>query len=180
MAGKKRIPFEINKENLLKTFEYKKDTGELFWKHPTGRRVLKGRKAGCVVFFHGNPYVSVGLFRKNHLVHRLIWLIETGRFPKYQIDHIDGDTTNNRITNLRDVSIKEQSKNLSRRATNTSGVTGVTWDRHARAWTAQIQVDKKAVYLGNFKDNAFEEAVKARKEAEKIYGFHPNHDRVKA
>lgn len=169
----------LTRERILEIFTYDKDEGTLYWKNPTGNRAKKGMLAGNKCRFHGNDYIQLRVEGNNFLLHRLIWFIEYGKFPKFQIDHIDGNGMNNKIGNLRDVTTQEQCKNLSRRETNTSGVTGVTWNKNLRAWVAQISVDKKAIYLGQFNDPAFEAAVKLRKEAERKYGFHENHDRKK-
>ena len=58
---------------------------------------------------------------------------------------------------------------------NTSGVTGVTWNSDRKKWMAQIKVKGKNIYLGLFVD--FNNAAKARAEAEVKHGFHKNHGR---
>ena len=63
--------------------------------------------------------------------------------------------------------------NRTKAANNTSGVTGVGWDRSKTRWVAHIKKNGKYKALGAFR--SFAEAVAARKEAEKMFGFHPNH-----
>lgn len=179
MVMTKRKKPKLTRKRLLHIFSYDRDQGRLIWKNPTGNRVKIGAPAGNLCRFHGNDYIQLRVQTQNFLIHRLIWFIEKGSFPKHQIDHIDGNGLNNRIENLRDVTIAEQAKNLSRRETNTSGVTGVVWNKNTRAWIAQISTNGQPVYLGQFTDPAFEKAVKVRKEAEAKYGFHKNHDRIK-
>lgn len=176
---KPRKHTKLTREHLLEIFTYDRNAGKVFWKKPTGNRVKPGRAAGNKCRFHGNEYIQVRVQRTNFLMHRLIWFLEYGEFPKGQIDHIDGNGLNNKIENLRDVTVQEQAKNLSRRMTNSSGITGVTWNKNLRAWVAQISVNNQAIYIGHFKDDSFEQAVKARKDAEIKFGFHKNHDRVK-
>ena len=90
-----------------------------------------------------------------------------------QVDHIDHDRLNNRIENLRLVTNSINGKNTKMHKNNTTGVTGVTFDKNRNKYKAQIVVNHKLDNLGRF--NTFEEAVQARLQAEIKYGFHRNH-----
>jgi hypothetical protein len=105
----------------------------------------------------------------------VIWCHVYGEWPEKNlvIDHINGDEKDNRIQNLRLVTHSENNKNSSRPKSNTSGVIGVHKKRGK--WIAQIQENYKKITVGSF--DSFEDAVKARKEAELKYGFHENHGR---
>jgi len=92
-----------------------------------------------------------------------------------ECDHIDGDTLNNNIGNLRSVSSTGNSRNQRKKDNNTSGFTGVYYHKTARKWTAQICIKGKCMNLGSFKEKS--DAIEARKEANIKYGFHPNHGR---
>ena len=93
-----------------------------------------------------------------------------------QIDHINHIRNDNRLMNLRLVSAKVNSRNMSKKTCNTSGLTGVYYaSRYVNPWRALIRVDGKRVTLGSFATK--EEAKLARKNAEIKYGFHPNHGR---
>lgn len=83
------------------------------------------------------------------------------------VDHIDGDTMNNRKSNLRVCETKENLRNSKHRINNTSGYKGVTWFKPTRQWMAYIMVDYKHKTLGYFDD--IEDAVEARKVAEDKY-----------
>ena len=83
------------------------------------------------------------------------------------IDHINHNTRDNRKSNLRNVTYSQNQMNTSKRHDNTSGITGVDWHKHERMCRARIQVNGKSIMLGYF--NSFEDAVKARKEAEEKY-----------
>ena len=84
-------------------------------------------------------------------------------------DHIDRNPLNNRRNNLRPATISENSYNKSKYKNNTSGVTGVNWNKNSGKWVAQIQVNNKKMGLGYF--NIKEDAIKTRLEAEaKYYG----------
>ena len=155
------------------------ETGTLFWKHrPTASRKWNERYAGTEA---GPNSISSGykqcvLLGKQYYAHRLIWLLTTGAWPVGQIDHINGNKTDNRIDNLRDVSNRENGKNQRPRKNNTSGIMGVYWYKNCRKWNAQIKVGDKLVNLGYFTE--IEDAARARKDAEMKYGFHENHGRV--
>jgi hypothetical protein len=91
------------------------------------------------------------------------------------IDHINGDRSDNRITNLRSVSHSGNTKNAKRRGDNLSGMTGVSFFRPKGTWRARINHNGETILLGYFR--TYEEAVAARKAAEKIYEYHENHGR---
>lgn len=89
-------------------------------------------------------------------------------FPKDRdVDHINHNTRDNKKVNLRICLHCDNQKNLKLSSDNTSGVTGVHWDKARNSWTVQIQVNNKLLNLGRFIN--FEDAVKTRKEAEEKY-----------
>lgn len=85
-------------------------------------RVVKDNVAGALHKKTG--YYRIGYNNKVYMVHRIVWSIFFGPLRTNEfIDHIDGDTTNNRITNLRKVDLQLNSKNSKKRKSNTTGVT---------------------------------------------------------
>lgn len=179
MANKK-LP---DPEMLRKLLDYDPETGSFTWKtrpasmfkRPRDEKTWNTKYSGkpACITAHNGGYLQCGLSGKSYLAHRIAWAIFFGTWPDGEIDHINGNRTDNRIKNLRAVSSSENSKNSSVPRTNTSGVVGVYWNTRDARWLAQIKVSRKQIYLGQFRD--FDDAVKARKEAEKKYGFHPNH-----
>lgn len=108
------------------------------------------------------------------LVHRLIWIWRFGSLaPEQYIDHINGIRTDNRIANLRVVSNQENQMNQRIRKDNKSGTTGVHWIKDKAQWEARICLRGKTITLCRTQDK--NEAIAARKEGERRYGFHPNH-----
>lgn len=93
-----------------------------------------------------------------------------------EIDHINGDPADNRPENLRAVSHQVNQQNQRRRADNSSGVTGVYWNKSANKWQAYIRTDGRMKYLGVF--DSVDDAARVRKIAENTYGFHENHGRI--
>mgnify|MGYP002682441619 CR=1 FL=1 len=94
--------------------------------------------------------VAVSVCGKKRAAHRLAWLYMTGEWPADEIDHIDGDQTNNRFANLRECSGAENKQNMRRaRRGNKSGFLGVS--RHQGQWQARIHMGGKVKRLGLFK-----------------------------
>lgn len=97
------------------------------------------------------------------IMHRAIMKAKPGKM----VDHIDGDGLNNSKSNLRSVTVKENSKNRGIFRSNTSGITGLSFNNKSRKWRVRIQVDKKLITVGYFYD--FNAAVESRKKAEEKY-----------
>jgi len=157
-------------EEADRLFTY--DGENLRWKVRPAQRVQAGDVAGALLGApKGKVYRHVRVNGKLYRAHRLIWLLVHKVWPENQIDHIDGNSLNNRLENLRDVTHAENGRNQKKRKTNTSGHTGV--GRFRDKWKAQIAVSGRVIYLGLFTD--LDEAVTARKAAEVKYNFHANH-----
>lgn len=94
----------LNRKNLKQKVGYDPLTGVLYWiEHGGGgarrgqevgwapKRLRKGRPAYRKLYFEG----------EKAYVHDVIWLYVTGDLPAFSIEHADGNTLNNRFTNLR-------------------------------------------------------------------------------
>lgn len=157
----------ITQETLLEAFAYDRGTGEVTYRKDS-RSGLAGSPAG---YPHSEGYMSVGIGGKEYLLHRVIWFMETGKWPD-QVDHIDHNRSNNRWLNLREVQSRENQLNTSKSSNNSSGHTGVRKLPSGR-WHSYIMVHRKQVSLGTF--DQIEDAIAARTAAEQQYGFHANH-----
>ena len=166
---------EITHEILLERVLYVPETGEFFLR-PNDRRIKRGATRteltpfGCkkkVIHSNGKSYIQLSICRKSMLSHRVAWFYMTGRWPEQQIDHIDGDSLNNRFSNLRDCSAKENSRNKRYKADKPQEMIGVHFVSH-RLWTARAG-DSTV----NCKTK--EEAIAARKRLLVENGFHENH-----
>lgn len=177
----------MNRDYLLECFHYEHDTGQLIWKtrpleHFKSYRSFAmangkyaNKVAGVKQESRNITYIRIKMNGKSYLAHRIIWVMFYGEWPDY-IDHINGDGEDNRLENLRNVSISLNNKNCRRRLINSSGVTGVYWYAHLSKWSARIGSDNEQIHLGVF--NSWFDAVCARKSAEYKYSFHANHDRI--
>jgi len=161
----------ITQSQLKEQLHYNPDTGIFTNRVYRSGRALKGAIAGHICNTHG--YVIIKINEKRYQAHRLAWLYMYGNFPKDDIDHINHNRADNQIVNIRAVSRQENLRNKSKSKNNTSGVIGVSWSKNAKKWYAKIAVFYKQIHLGYFTDKS--DAVNARKEAEKQYGFHKNH-----
>lgn len=141
---------------LFEVLRYEPETGLLFWTDKAHKSV-KNKQAGTpnhlgyiIVLFKGKPYKA----------HRLAWLLMNGEWPIQMIDHIDGNTSNNAWSNLRDVSNKVNQCNRHKARTDSkSGLMGASPYRNK--WRAQIKRNGVIKYLGLF--NTAQEAHEAYK-----------------
>lgn len=168
---------------LHKLLRYEPETGLLYWRPRTPNMFSCGKQSkeiscnqwnaknsGKIASWpHGCGYSSITIFGKKYLSHRIIWSIYYGENLncEIQIDHINGSRIDNKIINLRQATVTQQRMNAGTNKNNTSGCKGVFFEKRRRKWVACIGNNKKQIYLGQF-DN-FEDAVKARKNAEKLH-----------
>lgn len=179
----KRLSIPV--ETLRQLLVYDPDTGFLYWlERPkemfasdrlcnawnaklAGKRAFTAERSG---------YGTGSILGCLYCAHRVAWALYYGSWPQFEIDHINGIRSDNRIVNLRCVHHADNLKNQKLRSTNTSGVTGVYFCNTYKKWVSKIKVNYKNISLGYY--SSFQEAVKARKLAELIYNFHPNHGRA--
>lgn len=140
----------LTPERLKSVLHYDPETGLFTWlvDMKTGRgngriHITAGSKAGTP----DRGYTRIGVDGTRYWAHRLAFLWMTGSFPKLHVDHMDGDHSNNKWVNLRDVSHMVNMQNRRKPAAGSAyGLLGVAAN-HKR-FLAQIVVDKKYIYLG--------------------------------
>lgn len=181
---------ELTYAEISKLLKYEPETGKLFWlprpvemfsdaflgsswSAKKWNTRYAGKEALTALDLGGYKYGQI--YKTPHRAHRVGWLLHFGFWPKYQIDHINGIRTDNRIENLRDVTNAENSKNHCLRSDNQSGVPGVGWCKKKQQWRARINVLGQETHIGY--SNDFETAVQMRQEAAAKRGFHSNHGR---
>ena len=175
-------------DDLSQLIQYDPGTGGMVWKvRPASmfRPKAQSSKAAAASWNakwagkpalnarHNEGYRVGAVYGKLFLAHRVAFALHHGRWPRGEVDHINGMRDDNRAMNLRDVTRLVNRRNLSRSSKNTSGITGVCWDATRGKWKSSIQVKGRTVNLGRF-DNMVD-AAEARKSAELEYGFHENH-----
>lgn len=136
-------------KRVRELLEYLPETGEFFWRISPSNIIKAGAKAGNL---SAKGYILIGVDRKVLKAHRIAWLYVYGRAPVCQIDHINGIKSDNRISNLREVTAEGNCQNLRKAYSNnrSSGVLGVYWHEQAAKWQAKIMHRGKAKSLGLF------------------------------
>ena len=144
-------------------FNYDPSSGELSWRKPVGRA-----RAGSVCGSpDGRGYLAVGYKYARWRAHRLAWAHWHGEWPDKDIDHIDGNTQNNAINNLRLATKSQNLQNRKLNKDNKTGVRGVTWHKPSSKWQAHITVSGRQIALGRFE--CIKDAAEARRAAEKKF-----------
>jgi hypothetical protein len=149
MMAARKIP---SPDILRKLLDYDPETGVLTWKrrsvewfinckNPSHAQALwNGKHAGCVALTdirHG--YIRGTVLGRSVRAHRVSWALFHGDWPEMCIDHVNGDRSDNRISNLRE-STKQQNAWNSTPRSGTSKFKGVSWHKSAGKWVAQIRV----------------------------------------
>jgi hypothetical protein len=137
---------DLTTHTLLKIFEYHPETG-VFVRRRSAGACPAGSVAGAI---NKGGYRQISIANKLHYAHRLVWLIETGSFPIGVLDHVNRVKDDNRISNLREVSHKQNMENTGVYAHNTSGYKGVMWDKQYGQWLARVNHNGKQVFAGRF------------------------------
>lgn len=141
-------------------FEYHPDTGSLRWKTKKGRANI-GDEVGWITI---KGYREAKVNQVQYKVHRIIFMMMTGHWPDGEIDHKNGNKTDNSWINLRLCTHLENMHNQKMHSDNTSGITGVSWHKRIKKWQASIRHDNRTIHVGYF--NSIEEARRARNEKE--------------
>jgi hypothetical protein len=131
--------------SIVNKYIYDKETG-LF----TNK---KGKKIGHI---NKKGYICITYNKKELRAHRVAWEYVYGREPDGEIDHIDGDRKNNRISNLREVSRLENMNNLECHRNGSFSGVRKRWNKYA----VYITINRKCIYIGLY--NTKEEAKKGR------------------
>jgi hypothetical protein len=162
---------ELTKEIVEQLLAYDPETGEFRWRVSRGN-VAAGSVAGHLQV---NGYLRVSVFYRRYLAHRLAFLLMTGQWPPEQVDHKDGDPSNNRWENLRAVTHSENMHNQKRahRNNGASGFLGVSPSTHSKKnpWRAAIRLENKQRHLGYFTtaEEAYAAYMAAKRELHPAY-----------
>lgn len=159
----------LTREQVQVLLDYSPDTGNFTWKVDRGRTAKAGQPAGCA---DRQGYICMKILGGTYKAHRVAWLIVYGRWPHSQIDHINGVPRDNRISNLREVTPRQNAENRHCTDNRSSGVKGVTYMRRIKKWKSQIYTGGVHHYLGVF--NTIEEAAAAYKAAALVLHSHTN------
>jgi hypothetical protein len=130
----------IDVHDLRRSLSYDEKTGVF-------TRVKSRRPAG---YRDPRGYIQIWIGKKNFKAHRLAWMYVHGEWPELDIDHVNGEPSDNRIENLRLATRSQNLGNARLSKRNSSGFKGVTWWASRRKWASRIRVDGKGRRLGLF------------------------------
>lgn len=120
----------------------------------------------------GHRYTRITISGKHHYAHRLAWVYVHGDAPTLHIDHINRDSTDNRLENLRQVNRSQNGQNAKLSSANSSGYRGVSIDKRRNKWVAYINLNRRKKHLGCF-DNIADAARAYAIAAAKIHTHNP-------
>lgn len=157
----------LSADVLRDTLDYNPDTG--LFRHKT---VRKGVRIGAVAGGLERGYVRIGIDGTLYYAHRLAWLYMTGKDAPNDVDHINGERSDNRFCNLRAVTRSENMQNRRKVGrSNSSGFLGVSWVAAQKKWSARIRTPGRGKYLSLGFFDAPEDAYAAYVEAKRV--LHP-------
>lgn len=145
---KPRSDDPITQQHLKEMLNYDPETGLFTWRKKPGRSTVVGAVAGST--WHERGYRLISFEGRRYLAHRLAWLYVYGYLPQNELDHINRDTDDNRIANLRECTRRENAQNIVRDVGATSKYPGVSWDKARQKWGAKIRAGGKRLMLGRF------------------------------
>ena len=151
-------------EYLLSIFEYR--NGKLYWKVKFTKRINLGDRAGND---KSDGYRYITIDKKTYKEHRIIWKLLTGNEPNI-IDHINKITNDNRIENLRSVSISINGKNMESNKLPTSGYKNIHYvPKKLSSFIVKLKDLNSKSYSKSFK--TLKEAIQHRDEKYIEFGY---------
>ncbi len=150
-------------EVLRKILRCEPETGKLFWlprpvdmfataKNPSQRCAAwnsrDANREAMTGTHQGYPRGMV--LGRNVTAHRVIWAMMTGAWPEADIDHINGDRSDNRPANLRPATRAQNAINRKVCSRNSSGFKGVSFHKTDKKWQARIRLGGVRHFLGYF------------------------------
>jgi hypothetical protein len=167
--------YEVPRLEFVKHFLYHDGFGILYWRDDIRkgyRRLREGLIAGSLNT--GDGYIYVMLNGYSYAAHLIIWLLETGHWPKDELDHVNGIRSDNHFDNLREASNVENAQNVAAKPRGKCGF-GVSFrpyfsdnGKHytvSKPYEVSISVHdpitgkRKRIFLGSFKTNEEAELV---------------------
>jgi hypothetical protein len=152
----------MDANELRRLFRYDAETGQFTRLVTSSHNAKAGQIAGCR---NRSGYLVIRIDDRLYYAHRLAWLYVYGEWPQNDTDHINGDKSDNRLSNLRPATRSQNCINKPETKRNTSGVCGV--GRFKDKWRAYIHVDGRYISLGHYESK--DQAVSARRDAERQY-----------
>jgi len=141
---------EISIDGLRELYAYDAASGAITRKVRTGNTTHVGEAVGTL---HSGGYIRIRIGgRAGYLyyAHRVAWAITHGYWPQFDIDHINGVRTDNRLANLREATRQQNLANAKAYPNTVSGYKGVNFHAKTKKWVASIRVRGERFHLGLF------------------------------
>lgn len=160
---------ELTQSSLKERLIYDPETGIFVWLDSLG-----GVKLGSVCGHVNNRgYVRITIDGRRHRAHRLAWLYVYGKFPRDQIDHIDGNPSNNKMSNLRECTGSENSQNARIRKDKKLRIKNVYFHKKSGRYRVQVTSNKRRYEkVFDVLEDAAADALRARKEMHGQFARH--------
>jgi len=159
---------ELTQEYLKSILHYDPDTGIFTWKNRDDvNKSWNTKYANTIAGSLNNGYYQICINRSIIKAHRLAFLYIIGRYPLFEVDHINSIKTDNKWKNLREATKSENLQNLKKcRKDNKTGFLGVSFIPNRNKFTANIEINQKQYYLGLFNtaQEAHESYLKAKRQ----------------
>lgn len=139
---------ELKQHELKSRLHYDPSTGIFTWLS-NARKDLRGKRAGTV---NDQGRRHIGIKGKIYKEHRLAWLYVHGYMPVGEIDHIDRNQANNKISNLREVTRSQNLYNRPKPNRGNSPCKCVSYEPRGNKWVSYGSLNGRRVYLGSFSD----------------------------
>lgn len=149
-----RAQNDLTREEVEELVAYDPGTGIFTWKRHRGTTatIKAGREAGQISVA---GYRRIFLRGRRYMASRLAWLLSYGCWPDEQVDHINGDRADDRLSNLRECTQSQNMANCRRAKNNTTGFKGVSYvasQTGSNKYKATIKVDNESIFLGWYPD----------------------------
>lgn len=144
---------------------YDQNSGRFTWKRSMRGPAKSGDEAG---YKRPDGYITIKIDGQRVYAHRLAWFFVHGKWPTKFIDHINGDASDNRICNIRDVApmVNSQNERVARKRKNGGALIGAHWSIVWKRWKSSICTDGKTKHIGWFdtKEQAHTAYVNAKRQ----------------
>ena len=163
----------MNQKQLRELLWYDAQTGVFRWRKEMRRGIIKPWSVAGGVDNYG--YIKIKIKQIDYRAHRLVWMYVYGQMPTNEIDHINGIRNDNRLCNLRPVTVKQNKENVALRKDSSTGCLGVHFCKKTKKYVAKISHNKKPIYVGRF-DNIDDAATAVRQKRREIYSHYEGRD----
>ena len=161
MENKTKLKFRLIPKDIGDYIAYSEESSTgLINKVSRNYRAKKGQETGGI---NSDGYFHMRFRQQIYFNHRVIYFLNTGIDPEEkQVDHIDGNKLNNKISNLRLATHKQNQDNRKKQKNNTSGVTGLYWHKRKNKYQPSIICNGKLLDLGSFNKSNKDKAIAVR------------------